>query len=233
MKIDNKIVALLLTVLLGVSIYINSNQGQTIRDQRSAVNGLKKQLKIASTSYDSVQAANDSLDLRLQEFADANDSISAVADAQATEIAILKGEIDDVNSQVDSITSDSVYIAMKALYECGDTNLIYAFSECATRGMYKDLLKLPLMDGVIVKQDSLIATQEDKLRLKQQEIQVLNDDIGAKRDYIRQLMDDLSTTTIEVDQLKDENELTKEVLRKWQIGAISTNAAWVLLLILL
>ena len=222
-----------LTVLLAVSGYFNLKLMERSAQEREVSYEAKKALSELSMEFDSVLTANDSLQSILLEKDYIIDSLQVLNEDSQDQIDWLNGELDGLQDQINAITSDSVYAALRQLYEKGDTILPFRFSDYGIRGMYETALALPLKDGVIVEQADIIARTKIQLDLSEQKVAMLQLDNDSKVDLLEQLYQDLANGTIQYDTLKQDKEDVEKTLRLWKAGSIGAGAAILLIILLI
>ena len=167
------------------------------------------ELKQLNTELDSLKLVNQ----QLLDLVDSKeyiiDSLEALSEDQEDKIQWLNNELQDVLDEVESINADTIYKELQVMYDTVDVVKPYKFSDPAIRGIYKDVLMLPYMDGVIVAQDSIISIRDEQLSVKEQIIQALGQGNQAKQNLIESLYNDMSNLTVQNAILEADNKLIK------------------------
>jgi len=99
--------------------------------------------------------------------------------------------------------------------------------------MYRDIFKVPYLEGVVYSQDTLIKAQEIKLDLRNQMVALLKEDNESKEEYIEELLKKLTDSNINADALKEENQDITKALRLWKTGAISVTGLLLTLILII
>lgn len=233
MKIVNKIAIGFLTVFLAVSAAFNLKLKDKVDEGQNSVKSLENNLYELSTQYDSVRLANDSLYSLLDSKSYIIDSLQTLNEDSQSEIDWLNNKINGLKDKIDSITGDSVYLALQDIYECKNTLDVYKFSECEIKSMYETFLTLLIKDSIVIKQDSIITRQKNQINLSNQKIELLSSNLESKNILLSKLYRDLSNGTIQYDALKEEKEEIEKTLRLWKVGSIGAGSALILILLLI
>jgi hypothetical protein len=233
MKISKNIVIGVLSILGACLIAWNINQRVVTNKVVSASDALK-------TALDGVVVQRDSI-------ADAyaySDSLLSINDKLITEMELalaedslrikwLEGQLADIPNVVDNMLPDSVYIELKNLFACLDTNDIYAFSEGEIYGMLKEIRRVFGLEELNIAKDTTINNLKVRVNLAGSRIAILEADKKANKVLVANLIRDKMNLTEQDGISKQEVIDITSTLRKWQIGALSSGAAVLLILILL
>jgi hypothetical protein len=220
-------------LFLGLSLAFNVMQRGDIKSLNESKGELVNTLKTLNTERDSLRLANDSISIVLTKYEYLTDSLDVLVEGQKEQIKWLKIKLGELETEIDNMIPDSVYLALKEQYTCADSIDIYGFSECETVNIYKDISKIPVLTDIIATQDSVVTKQAITLDLRQKMIGVLQEDNRAKTNLLERLYVDLANNAIQLDMSETENKRLRKTLRMWQTGSIGVGGALLLILLIL
>lgn len=233
MSKTNKILIGVLTVFLAVSAAFNLKLRNNVISEQKSSESLKKALYELSMEHDSILSVNDSINQVLSNYSYIIDSLDLIIDNNEKDITWLNHKLKEAEKEIYTITTDSMYIKLKEIYECGDVNNIFAFTDCETRDIYTDVIKIPILRNIVAEQDNLINNQKLKLDLHQQMVTTLTKDNESKKELIDRLYIDLANGTVKLDVCNQDKQRVEEILSMWKKGSIGVGSVLLLLLIIL
>lgn len=223
----------ILSAFLGLSVAFNLIQRAETSELEESKDALKNGLIELYTQLDSARAANDSLLQVIADYQFVVDSLDNIVEENEDQIDWLNGQLEKLEEEIVNITPDTAYVYLKEEYATDDTVDIYDFSGGEVLGIYKDVSRLPYLDGTIVAQSNVIEAQKKQLSTKEEIIKSLGQGNEAKQELIERLYDNLADSTVQLDQSEADNRHLRKTLRLWKTGSLTAGGALVLLLILL